>query len=449
MSSYHPSQILRGVIKVIPGGCMKNRLFSSLCFVILDAFLYGCGKEAADSEIQPTGNGQEENLGLPEGYVLYPCFEDAGGDVGMNDICMAGDSLYYYTNVYDPDEESFIRDVYVREKGQEARHLLQFGKEKVLLGMTADEEGCLYLLWGENETEEGFETCTLEKQSSQLEEIYSVDTTEGMDGLWVYDMAAASDGKLYGLTLSGKVLCWDENGAFQGRFTLPVSGSTALGVDRICYGLANAGAAGVYAFWGGMDQEAENSIHLYELNKLQNMGEAESEHAEPLRVDYASAEETVAIGDMYIFSGYSDGLYMADQNRMWRINVADGSLEAFFEWQDINLNYTSRCDNLTDRFVVLKDKFMQQICFEGVRSGSHYILRNDYDGNWEGYHELKPVTQEEIEMLRGMTEHIYFYENENLVQIISEEAGAFFAGDISAQEAADRIQNRANLLLGE
>ena len=52
-------------------------------------------------------------------------------------------------------------------------------------------------------------------------------------------------------------------------------------------------------------------------------------------------------------------------------------------------------------------------------------------------------------MLRGMTEHLYFYENENLVQIISEEAGAFFAGDISAQEAADRIQNRANLLLGE
>ncbi len=41
-----------------------------------------------------------------------------------------------------------------------------------------------------------------------MEEIYSVDATEGMEGLGaVYDMAAASDGKLYGLTLRGIVLC--------------------------------------------------------------------------------------------------------------------------------------------------------------------------------------------------------------------------------------------------
>ena len=51
------------------------------------------------------------------------------------------------------------------------------------------------------------------------------------------------------------------------------------------------------------------------------MSEADLEQAEPLRVNYASAEETVAAaGDMHIYSGYSDGLYMADQNRMWQID---------------------------------------------------------------------------------------------------------------------------------
>lgn len=229
---------------------MKKRLFSYLCFVISAAFLCGCGREATDSEIQLTGDGnetenavagsrvKEENKELPEGYVLSAHFDDAGGEVGMNDVCMAGGSLYYYTNIYDPDEEFYVQDIYVREKGQEAQNLMHFGKEKILLGMTADEDGCLYLLWGKNETEDGFEACTLEKRNSQLEEIYSVDTTDGMDGLWVYDMAAASDGKLYGLTLSGIVLYWDENGTFQDRFTLPVSGSTAQGAERICYGLA-------------------------------------------------------------------------------------------------------------------------------------------------------------------------------------------------------------------
>lgn len=557
-----------------------------------------------------------------------------------------------------------------------------------------------------------------------------------------------------------------------------MDGTTANGQERICFGLANGGEAGIYAFWGGKEG-VENNIHLYELNRLQKMSEAELEQAEPLRVNYASAEETVAAaGDMHIYSGYSDGLYMADQNRMWQIDMADGSLEALFQWENIHikaeylqavrrqedggfllyifdtleqenywvalepmpasqipekkelvlgvagtswyndslaskidqvvlsynrihpechitvkeyeekavsdfqlellkgegpdillerqsffdmddlsakgavkdlmpylaaaedvsaedilpgildlitkngkipriplsfavdvmilpedmpqevltprqmaeymaqgedtridylvspeafllqvlsgaemdhyvdengrsssfageefvsllesldklgdlrriskrgeraelfhagqllavteevnclddyfcirsafsgkgriagfpnsagelrypaklydwmginsasehkeeawsfiafcLSYTNRSDNVADRFVVLKDKFEQQIRYD--KSGSYFIWRNDYDENFEGWQEIASVTPEETGLLREITEHLYFYENKSLFQIINEEAAAFFDGNISSQEAAERIQNRANLLLGE
>ena len=97
--------------------------------------------------------------------------------------------------------------------------------------------------------------------------------------------------------------------------------------------------------------------------------------------------------------------------------------------------------------MVLKDKFEQQIRYD--KSGSYFIWRNDYDENFEGWQEIASVTPEETELLREITEHLYFYENKSLFQIINEEAAAFFDGNISSQEAAERMQNRANLLLGE
>ncbi len=767
---------------------MQKRLARMICFAMSALFLWGCGKESDESEVQSTGTedetavvGSETEEGhweLPEGYALSPRFEYAGGETEMREICMAENSIYYYTHTYNSETESYEDNSYVQKKGQEEQQL-PFGEEKAVMGMAAGQDGCMYFLWGENYTDDGYGSFTLEKRDSQMEQVYSVDATEGMEGLSrLYDMAAAPDGKLYGLTTRGIVLCWDENGEYQGRFTLPVDLSTAEG-NKICYGLANAGEKGIYAFWKGKEVGAEKGIRLYELSKLQKMSEAELEQAEPLRVDYASAEETVATGgDLFIFSGYSDGLYMVDQNRMWQIDLTDGSLEALFQWQDMNikaeyvqavsrqgdgfllyvfdtlesgnywltleavpasqisekkelvlgiagtvwyddslaskidqvvmaynrihpechitvkeyeeksvpdfqleilkgegpdiflerqsffnmdelaakgavedlmpyladaeevsaedilpgildlitkngkisriplsfavdvvilpediqqevmtpqemvefimqgedvcidfsmysqrdfllqilsgaemdhyidensrsssfagkefvrlletldklrdlnfvrkrgeraelfhagrlravveemnclddyfcirsafsgkgkiagfpnsagelcypaklydwlginsasehkeeawgfvefcLSYTSRSDNFTDRFVVTKDKFQQQISYE--ESGSHFIWRNDYDENFEGWQEIASVTPEETELLREMTEHLYFYENKNLFEIISEEASAFFAGGISSQEAAELIQNRANLVLGE
>ncbi len=71
------------------------------------------------------------------------------------------------------------------------------------------------------------------------------------------------------------------------------------------------------------------------------MGESEPT---PLRVDFESAAEQVASGANvmhYVFSGYEEGLYLADINQLWRIDLTDGSLDALFGWQEFNLSAES------------------------------------------------------------------------------------------------------------
>ena len=56
-------------------GIMKKYLLRLMCFVILAAFLCGCGKESGNSEVQPTGDGNEaEAVGsqVKEGSGEHP-----------------------------------------------------------------------------------------------------------------------------------------------------------------------------------------------------------------------------------------------------------------------------------------------------------------------------------------------------------------------------------------
>jgi hypothetical protein len=110
------------------------------------------------------------------------------------------------------------------------------------------------------------------------------------------------------------------------------------------------------------------------------------------------------------------------------------------------LSYATRFSNTSDRFVVTSDAFSRQ---------SHHDYENLidvmepalFDGG--GTMRFDSTTQEETDFLWEMTKHLYLYEDSNLLRVISEESKAYFAGDISAQEAAERIQNRASLVLGE
>ena len=132
------------------------------------------------------------------------------------------------------------------------------------------------------------------------------------------------------------------------------------------------------------------------------------------------------------------------------INNASEHKEEAWNFIEFCLSYTSLADKVSDRFAVIKDTFEEQIHFENIEklNGAHFYPNNFTD---KGIDWTNPVftTKEETDWLREITEHLYFYENDDLKNIIMEESGAFFAGDISAQEAAKRIQNRAMLVLGE
>lgn len=310
------------------------------------------GRTEKDTQAADEGKGnavisgaQAENgfPELPEGYVLSAVFENAGTETEVRSPHLIGNILYYYNWSFDRQKEEELARFYIQEKGKEARQLRSFGEEDSnnLLAMTAGQDGSLYLLYGVEDDNGEIRSCTLEKRDAEQNEIYSVDTTAGMEEIsGVHDMAVGTDGSLYGLTITGIVLCWDEAGQYQGRFSLPVEGLTAKMLDGTCFGLVNAGGFGIYAYWGGEEPEAGDSVHLYNLNQWREMGEAERGDAAPLRVNFESAAETVASGAdamLYVFSGCEDGLYLADTNQLWRINLTDGSLETLWAWQDFNL----------------------------------------------------------------------------------------------------------------
>jgi len=65
---------------------------------------------------------------------------------------------------------------------------------------------------------------------------------------------------------------------------------------------------------------------------------------------------------------------------------------------------------------------------------------------------LPEMTDTDKEFLRNMVANLYWNDTVNgkdISNIIFEEAGAFFAGDKTAKEAAEIIQNRVALLLNE
>ena len=65
--------------------------------------------------------------------------------------------------------------------------------------------------------------------------------------------------------------------------------------------------------------------------------------------------------------------------------------------------------------------------------------------------EIKPLTEEQVQMLRDViasVDHMYGY-NDEISTIITEESGAYFSGQKTAEEVADIIQNRVSTYVNE
>lgn len=340
---------------------MRKRFLKSVCLGLFALFfLWGCGESPESSDSQPIGStdesisGQSGSSALPEGYVLSARFEDAGGDTKMHHLMhpthMVGSSLYYNFRTFDRKQNAIVANVYIQEMGKEPR-LLDLPSEgsNLVRSIAVGEDGSLYLLYEKQGESENIEAYTLEKRDKDMQTVYSVDTTAGIkeaaadmeetSNIYVEFMEAGADGNLYGLITEGLVLCWDGTGTYQSSFTTPKDMTTAMVREKLCFGLANAGSSGVYAYWGGTGELNRPCVLLYDLKKWLEMDEAERKDAAPLQVDFSSAPESMSIdtSDLFVFSGYEDGLYLTDPNRLWQVSLADGSVEPLLTWQDFTL----------------------------------------------------------------------------------------------------------------
>lgn len=347
---------------------MKN--FSSYvkmaCLWLAFLFLCGCGKESepvtSDTEVseEQTEESSEaaKDYVLPEDYAWLTHFEDAGGETRLHNIFpsvqMIGNSLYYYYRTVNWEDGNSVVEgnAYLQEEGEEPQPLnLPEQDEMMLEAMTAGEDGSLYLLYKERTEEDQFPTYMLEKRDKELTTVYTVDTTAGLkeaakstDDPSYFDisfMAAGNDGRLYGLTFgTGMVTCWDETGVYQGCFFLPMNGKVPMGNEKLCFGLVNAGASGIYAYWGVREEEKLGpGLYLCDLKKWMEMDEADRKEEELLQVDFSSAPESISIGngEMFVLGNYEDGLYLIDTDHLWQIDMTDGSVNPLLDWQDLTL----------------------------------------------------------------------------------------------------------------
>ena len=89
----------------------------------------------------------------------------------------------------------------------------------------------------------------------------------------------------------------------------------------------------------------------------------------------------------------------------------------------------------------------------------YYIDENgkkvEYDDiYYNGANEITidPLTQEECDLFEDFIINIKpntYYYNEEIYNIITEESNAYFAGDKSAEQTAEIIQNRVSILISE
>ncbi|MBO4862731.1 MAG: hypothetical protein J5517_00045 [Eubacterium sp.] len=94
----------------------------------------------------------------------------------------------------------------------------------------------------------------------------------------------------------------------------------------------------------------------------------------------------------------------------------------------------------------------QKVTKETTDKYGNTIYPHEGSYGWEDFEiESKPLTDEELQIFRDLVDSVsgQMEYNDNVVDIIAEEAEAYFKGDKSVDEVASIIQNRANTYVNE
>lgn len=167
-----------------------------------------------------------------------------------------------------------------------------------------------------------------------------------------------------------------------------------------------------------------------------------------------------SIGEDVSFVGFptaaSNGSVLGAGNFSFTISARSQHVEE--AWQFVRQFLTPEYQNNADMYnmPVLKSAFLAK-----AQEATERPYWTDENGNREYYDDtwningeeiiLEPFTQEEVDQICRFiyTVNCTAYNNEEIRDIITEEAEAFFAGQKSVQEVADIIQSRAQIYVDE
>lgn len=166
------------------------------------------------------------------------------------------------------------------------------------------------------------------------------------------------------------------------------------------------------------------------------------------------------IGEDISFVGFptadSNGSVITSGNSIFAISAKSKNTEG--AWQFVRQFLTEEYQNSQENYClpVLKSAFLEK-----AKKATERPYWTDEDGNKEYYDDtwyingeeviLEPFTQEEVDKI---CEFIYSvnrtdYYNQDILNIITEEAEAFFTGQKSVQEVAEIIQSRVQIFVNE
>lgn len=167
-----------------------------------------------------------------------------------------------------------------------------------------------------------------------------------------------------------------------------------------------------------------------------------------------------SIGEEVSFVGFptatSNGSVLGGGNFSFTISAKSRNMEG--AWQFVRQFLTPEYQNNADMYnmPVLKSAFLAK-----AQEATERPYRTDENGNREYYDDtwtvngeeiiLEPFTQEEVDQICQFiyTVNCAAHNNEEIRNIIIEEAEAFFEGQKSVQEVADIIQSRAQIYVNE
>lgn len=145
------------------------------------------------------------------------------------------------------------------------------------------------------------------------------------------------------------------------------------------------------------------------------------------------------------YSGLAMSTKCVDKNAAWsfmRIILTE-------DWQTANITW----EMPTNKAVF--ESMMEEAMKEETATGDDGVVRPVASAVWvdEGGNEIQmhPLTQEEADQIMDLINSVsgtYSYD-QNIMDIVKEGADAFFAGQKSAQEAAEIIQNRVSIYVAE